>query len=167
MWRVSLLSLLVATALHAEILPSFVLDLAAAKATHIVVVTEGREIDGKVFVLESWRGDLRNRDMLTLPELAAFKSKESRRVTNGLWVNKKEAPVFVTGDRMVLFLVRNGDKWEGAGHDLRTSVVWIDADKAYALQQWFDPGPLEVGAIEMSERELKEKIEQIELVTPR
>ena len=47
-----------ATTASAEIQPSFSLDGCSWLATHVVVVTEGDRIDGKVTVLESWKGNL-------------------------------------------------------------------------------------------------------------
>src|SRR5262245_30388928 len=91
----------------AEILPSFRLDASGWHATHIVVVTEGEKIDGKVRVLESWRGDLRPGDRLDLPDLAAFAPLQSR-VINTAFAAKPVPgqPKHVTGQRMVLFLRR-------------------------------------------------------------
>ncbi|MGD2114647.1 MAG: hypothetical protein PVG07_06335, partial [Acidobacteriota bacterium] len=51
-------TLLLAPSAGAGIRPSFHLDLVAWEATHVVVATEGPEIDGELTVLESWRGDL-------------------------------------------------------------------------------------------------------------
>src|SRR5581483_6518917 len=61
-------------------LPSFNLDACAWFATHVVLVTEGKKIDGVVEVLECWKGDLKKGDILTLPELADFASEESRTI---------------------------------------------------------------------------------------
>jgi hypothetical protein len=42
-------------------------------ATHIVIATEDEEIEGKLTVLESSRGDLRPGGIIFIPELASFK----------------------------------------------------------------------------------------------
>ena len=46
----------------AGIRPSFYLDGCGWEATHVVVVDAGEKIDGRVVVLESWKGDLRKGD---------------------------------------------------------------------------------------------------------
>lgn len=154
MWRVSLLSLLIATALHAEIRPSFDPDVCAAKATDIVVVTEGKEIDGKVTVVEWWRGELRPGDTLELPELAAFRSQESRQVHPWFFEDTTKLPATVNGNQMVLFLVKREGKWEGAGTDMQTSIVWLEAHSAFAFVQISNPGDAELVRLDQSEREL-------------
>src|SRR5438874_1861724 len=86
----------------AAIRPSFHLDTSGWHATHIVVVTEGERIDGKVRVLESWRGDLRPGDRLELPDLAAFAPLKSRAISAPFLAKPMAGqPTHVTGDRMV------------------------------------------------------------------
>src|SRR5262249_53146583 len=69
-----------AGAAPAAIRPSFQLDSCAWAATHVIVVTEGARIDGVVEVLESWAGDLKKGDTITVPELAEFAPEAKRRV---------------------------------------------------------------------------------------
>src|SRR5215470_6273267 len=65
---------------NAGIRPSFNLDYCSWHATHIVVATEGDEIDVRLTVLESWEGDLSPGETIYITELASFKSEESRTV---------------------------------------------------------------------------------------
>ena len=51
--------------------PSFNLDYSAWKATHIVLATENGTIDGRLKVVESWKGDIKPGMELILPELGA------------------------------------------------------------------------------------------------
>ncbi len=47
-----------ASSASAAIRPSFYLDYSVWKATHIVLATEGDSIDGRLRVIESWKGNL-------------------------------------------------------------------------------------------------------------
>lgn len=58
--------------------PSFLPQESAWRATDVVLVTEGKEIDGVVEVIETLKGDLKPGVTLTLPDLAEFKTKEAR-----------------------------------------------------------------------------------------
>ena len=84
--------------------PSFHLEHSAWEATHVVVVTEGKKIDGVVEVLESWKGDLKKGDSFTLTELAAFAPAEARVVAKPLFGKDDGPTIRVTCSRMVLFL---------------------------------------------------------------
>src|SRR6185369_10112108 len=89
----------------AGIRPSFGLEGNTWNATHIVVVTEGKTIDGIFRVLESWKGDLNPGDTIKVPELASFKAESSRTVSDPWYQKPGTNPgLVVTGDRMVLFL---------------------------------------------------------------
>jgi len=108
--------------------PRFDLDICTWSATHIVVATEGKSINGHLTVIESWVGPLAPGVELRLPKLAAFAPVESRRVRGRL---------LVTGARMVLFLKYDAvaKTWASAaswGH-IEESVCWIKDDQAYAL----------------------------------
>src|SRR5580658_2628 len=80
---VALLTLIFMSQANAGTRPSFYLDACAWDATHIVVVTEGERTDGQVSVLESWKGDLKPGDNITVPELAAFEPQSSRIIDPG------------------------------------------------------------------------------------
>jgi len=158
-----LLALIVTSAeATAAIRPSFHLDSCSWRATHIVVVTEGATIDGNVEVLESWAGDLRPGDKLTIPELAAFVPEKARAIAPAFGGKKADQPTHVTGSRMVLFLVLADEpgkpKWRAADpvwKAIGVSMVWIEGGMGYALEQRINPGPSELVAQDMTERELK------------
>lgn len=82
------------------------------RATHVVVAAA--EPGGRFKVAESWKGDLKPGDTLTIPAL------------------EKDAK----GD-MVLFLGRDGDSWRpaGIGDGWLISVAWFDGEKVLAIQQ--------------------------------
>lgn len=134
--------------------PAFSLDYCAWGATHIVVVTEGEKIDGKVRVLESWKGDLKPGEEITIPELAEFAPAKKRVISD--WLRrKKNLPDAVSCSRMVLFLVRNPEKavpgkpdkpwlptegiW-GGKIGMEFSVAWIESDEAIAFDRPWNPG---------------------------
>ena len=75
-----LLSLVVAAHAEAKFVPSFNLADVAWNATHVLLVTEGDTIDGKVQVLEVWKGAMERQQWITVPELAAFAPPESREI---------------------------------------------------------------------------------------
>lgn len=131
----------------AAIRPSFNLNYSVWKATHIVLATEGEVIDGRLSVLESWKGDLKQGAEVILPELAAFAEKASRQVD---WWGLTDLPPpyarYVTGSKMVLFMVKSeGGEWVSAGYwgqgGFKISVAWIERGEAYAFKQVMNPGP--------------------------
>jgi hypothetical protein len=157
------LLMLWAIAVCAEPLPQFQLDASAWLATDIVVVTEGESIDGRVEVLQSWKGDLKPGDSITVPALAAFASAESRAVSK--WFDQSEAvPRIVSGSRMILFLIRKGDGWHAAdawSSEIRVSTAWIEGDQVFAFNQQTVPGALQLLALELHAPAVKRRVEEI------
>jgi hypothetical protein len=165
----------------AGIRPSFMPEESSWRATDIVVVTEGKDIDGVVQVIESWKGDLKPGSTLTIPELAEFKTKDARLIDNWSWNNNARPSEFVTGDRMILFLrdrnkipaltsededERNttadseekASRWSGAnpmGREVRYSTVWIERDKVFCFIQMMNPGPSMLSSTRMTEGGLR------------
>src|SRR6185369_5181374 len=75
----SLLFLLtVSSAASAGLRPSFDPDGCSWRATDIVVVTEGSQIDGNFKVLETWKGDLKPGQTIRVPELRSFQDQAAR-----------------------------------------------------------------------------------------
>lgn len=170
---VALAVLLLAVPASAAIRPSFHLDDSAWKATHIVLATEGPAVDGKLEVIESWKGDLAPGAPVTVPALATFADAGRRQVH---WFGMQDLPEpyvrSVTGAKMVLFLIRTSDPPQASGSvpapDLwrnasvnsscgfDTSVAWIERGEAYTYKQILNPGPTrlvhESSAIEMKLR---------------
>jgi len=149
----------IAAPTSAAIRPSFYLDYSVWKATHIVLATEGDVIDGRLSVIESWKGDLEPDTNVILPELAGFADAKSRRVHD--WGQRQDLPEpyarVVTGSRIVLFLVASAPTtqttsseskpraWLPAsyfGHGgFKVSVAWLERGEAYAFVQVENPGP--------------------------
>lgn len=169
------LSLLVLTitssASSAAIRPSFYADGCAWNATHIVVATEGEKIDGILTVIESWKGDLKKADTITVPELAAFADRKEREVKKGLFADDKPDPTHVSGSRMVLFLIEGPkdekDKrtWKPAGsiwkNRMEVSVAWIEKNKVHAIEQQINPGPSELIYLGKNECEFACRVQEI------
>jgi hypothetical protein len=168
---VSLIAVLLFT-IHAEagIRPSFVLDYCTWHATHIVIATEGDEIDGKLTVLESWKGDLQPGEVVSIPELAIFKPQSSREVKRGIFGSEKPKK-YVTGSRMILFLRKldrpvetlnepvdkshGSDRWEPASRQgMNVSVLWIEGGQSFAFIQVMNPGDSILTYYDDSEREI-------------
>ena len=160
---------------YAGIRPSFGLDHCTWHATHVVVATEGDKIDGRLIVLESWRGDLRPGEVISIPELASFKSQSSREIKTGPFAIKSDEPKrYVTSSRMILFLKkkaeapetstnledksRASDQWEPASREgINVSVLWIEGDHAFAFIQVMNPGDSILTYYRDSEKEIRDR----------
>ncbi len=165
---------------HAGIRPSFMPEESSWRSTDIVVVTEGKEIDGVVQVIETWKGELKPGSTLTIPDLAEFKAKDARLVDNYSWNERQGTSEFVTGDRMILFLRdqtkisanaesddeqneaaetgENRSRWSGAnpmGREVKYSTVWIERDKVYCFIQIMNPGPSLLCSTQMTDASLR------------
>ncbi len=174
--------LAVSTAALAGIRPSFSPEGCSWRATDIVVVTEGSQIDGNFQVLETWKGDLKPGQTIGVPELAKFKEKDARLINSGAWTEETGGnPQYVSGARMILFLrdaVKaqadpEDDQWQTAepgtntsrwkptnpmGTEMKYSTVWIENGKVYCFMQIMNPGdPVIVGA--GTEAELKTQVD--------
>lgn len=164
-----------ATHASAALMPSFRLEPCSWEATHIVVVTEGDKIDGEVEVLESWKGDLKQGDKLSLPDLASF-APEKKRVVSKRFVGgdqDEKLPATVSGSRMVLFLIHKQGKpeegkpantsWLPASkwREMHASVTWIEGGKVFAFVQEINPGPLQLIWLGLEEKELKKKMDAV------
>jgi hypothetical protein len=125
-------------------------------------------IDGRLTVLESWKGDLAPGDAVSVPELAAFNPEPSRLVKKPFWFKDAEPSRHVTGDRMVLFLkekpraqtegdeAARGRVWEPAGNGgVNVSALWVEGDKTYAFIQVMNPGDTILIDYGKSESEVK------------
>jgi hypothetical protein len=166
----SLFVVLVAgSAAFGGIRPSFMPETCSWRATDIVVVTEGERIDGVFKVLETLKGDLKSGETIEIPEMSEFKPKEARLVSEPWYQNSKNlAPVYVTGNRMILFLIDakragkaddddkedgeqgelaskpNTSRWRSAnpmGDEVKYSTVWIEGSEVYCFIQMINPGP--------------------------
>ncbi len=170
---VALLSLTPFT--FAGIRPSFSLDHCTWNGTHIVVATEGDEIDGRLTVLESWKGELRPGEVISIPSLASFKSQSSREIKTGPFAVKSNEPKrYVTGSRMILFLKKKAevpetstdlenksqtsDQWEPASREgINVSVLWIEGDQSFAFIQVMNPGDSILTHYRDSEKEIRDR----------
>lgn len=106
-------------------------------STHIVIVTEGEQIDGKVTVIESWQGDLYPGYSLTVPELAAFSSAESRKLycpDMFLYLHECESPVpeVTSGSEIILFLRDKRTPSDPQGW-CAIGALWVEGEDAYGL----------------------------------
>jgi hypothetical protein len=134
--------------------PSFYEDYSIWKSSDIVVATEGEAIDGRLRVLECWKGKAKPDDEIIVPELAQFASDQSRQTY--LFINRPTGKA-VTGKRMILFLVRKTQArqttqpavaaadWQAASYwdgGFTTSVAWVEEGRVWAMQQVINPGPV-------------------------
>ena len=124
---------------RAQTMPVFG-EAGAWAATHVVVVNEAGVIDGHVEVQESWKGDLKPGEWITVPELAAFAPEAARRVSPGR-AGDPARPAHVTGHRVVLFLAaefvpgeggRPGHTaWASSRNGMNGPVAWVEAGEVY------------------------------------
>jgi len=176
-WVCATLGLLVCAAdAAAAVQPSFQLDACSWNATHVVVVSEGGKIDGDVEVLDTWKGDLKKGDRITVPALAAF-APEKERTISEWWFKRgeeKDLPTMVTCSRMVLFLIRKQERPEGgrlaatewlpaAGEadGFKVSTTWIEGDRAFAFVQQINPGPSVLVSQGKGERWLRQRVDGV------
>jgi hypothetical protein len=156
--------------------PSFDDVICAWEATDIVVGSKGEKIDGVVKVLESWKGDLKTGDLLTVPELAEFADEKARIIAKPLGTKDTSAdePESVTCSRMVLFLVRKQNKANGGKPEsitwlpantrwkkIHVSIAWIEKGKVVAFRQCISPGPSELILHQTTEAEFKRQVENV------
>ena len=157
--------LLFVSNISAGIRPSFTLDTCSWNATHIVIATEGEEIDGKFTILESLKGDLNYGETVYIPEFASFKEESLRQVKE--W--NSENPLsskYVSGARMILFLKKNPNSkqlWESADpfKEFKVSVVWIEGADTFAFIQTMNPGSSILVEYGKAETEIKDQISEI------
>lgn len=172
----------------AGIAPVFGLDSSCWYATDIVVVDEGENIDGKLSVIETWRGPLVPGDKLSIPELAQYASPSRRKINvQYTQANHPRTPAKVSGRRMILFLRPAFDertlseethfqrpkprrsriqprKWFPASrknYGIHVSTIWIENEMPFVFTQPRRPGPLELTRpreILNSESAIKKKV---------
>jgi hypothetical protein len=153
---------------EAGIRPSFWLDSCTWDATHIVLVATTSQ--GDVFtVMQSWKGDLKARDTLKVPELKPDSDAVaiSRYPAGEAFDHIDESgisgrvPNQPVGSQMVLFLKSRKEKhaasqatniqasgqWKPASlyGGMKVSVVWIDGGQLFCFQQQMNPGPSALG----------------------
>src|SRR5262245_56943245 len=147
----------VSAACAGRIEPSFATETAAWNATHIVLANEGEEIDGRLKVRESWKGDLQPGDEIEVPDLKKFQPDEARKIDRRFTFTTEKPETLaktVTCQRMVLFLVRGeaadgnpSPAWRPAMTvgdrplPMAVSVAWLEGEEALAIQQVMNPGP--------------------------
>ncbi|MBX9622180.1 MAG: hypothetical protein K2X82_00030 [Gemmataceae bacterium] len=135
---------------------SFMPGDCAARSTHVVVT------DGSGEILESWVGDLKPGD--TVP-VGKFKLKLEQEVTPLAYLNRdegipaKDRPTKVTGNRLVVFLVKDGWAYDGTppvdgwgageclGKDFDISVGWVEGGLVFGNTSLGPsiPGPYGLG----------------------
>ena len=143
-WRrlgllVTIISLLAVSTALAISPPSFHLDSCAYHATEIVVAAQEPGSEGKLVVLESWKGSLTRGTRFTLPDFppAPMEAWDIRFYT-------AHQHVTITGTRIVLFLKpaanKSAGQWVGVNDELSRngplplSIVWIEAGEAYTYR---------------------------------
>jgi hypothetical protein len=154
----------------ALIRPSFELEACTWEATHIVVVSQTYKTDIDVEVLESWKGDLKKGDFITIPELMEFIPEQARVVHRCFWEDEDASlPTHVNGQRMVFFLIKENREgqaftWKSAGKAWRSmdvSMSWIEQGRAFAFMQIMNPGPTQLVSLGKTEAELKDKVAKL------
>jgi hypothetical protein len=169
----------------ARIEPSFELDYCTWHATQVVLV-EVTAKDGVFSVVESWKGELRPGERITVPELTPALGAKPISVyptrTNFFAHDKagigEQIPRQPAGSRMVLFLKkREGseisptstnsvEKWGPADmfDEMKTSTVWIDGEKVYSFQQLINPGSSKFFILHSSLQQMKARVVEINRV---
>ena len=160
--------MLIGHSAHARILPSFHLPSAAKAAAHVIVVEER-------MVVEVWAGDMKVGDSYPAANVVPRGNKavykcghlDDAEIDRQLAEKAIKRVGQVTGKRMVFFLPPQPPKTAiekalATGHEY--STVWIEESQAFAIQQWINPGPADLRALDMSEAELKQAVHDIQAV---
>ncbi|RPJ60239.1 MAG: hypothetical protein EHM23_11110 [Acidobacteria bacterium] len=165
--------------MYGALQPYFSLDFSSWRATHILLASEGEQIDGKLVILECWKGDLNPGDIIQLPELASFNSRESRAIKTVPDHGTEGQPQYVTGSRIGLFLrdkpMEAADNQEPANHQSSPSsvwqpasyfgmnfcVIWIEADQTFGFRQLTMHEPSVLTGLGKSETEIRMRVSEI------
>jgi hypothetical protein len=157
-------SLCLAGASLAESLPSLHLPWAAQAAKSIVVVEDGK-------IAEVWAGDAKvGASHAPDAKPAAIKvvygwppviAGEDKLIDEELAKKGLKRVGAVSGKRMVYFNLPE-PPYQGIAQmisrDRAYTTVWLEGGQAFAIQQWMNPGPAEMRALEMKEDELKQVV---------
>jgi hypothetical protein len=156
----------------------------AFRATDIVVASVGQSLDGRVFIIDSWKGSLKPGDSILIPEFDYFRFRFPREVQccgDFLVPMGQGQKNYVTGSRMILFLCKRSlpstnqggqgtsipVMWTSAGTPqliggwgppVRSTTIWIEGDESFAFE---DAGELEPGILtyfKYSEKQIREKV---------
>jgi hypothetical protein len=177
-------SLLGVNTAEARIEPSFNVETATVEATHVVLVTQDAKREGSFRVVESWKGDLKPTAELHLKDFSL--PEKARRIYGNTLIPTDVEPRLVTGQRIVVFLYRSvgadgHEVWQAAmctrfrngktsvrnPFPLVVSAIWIEAGKAYAVQQLKNPGPARMHPLwsaheaELNEQQVKDDVLRI------
>lgn len=151
--------------------PTFSVEDAAPRATHIVVATEGDEIDGQLTVIDSWKGDLKTNEVILVPEMKAWSPVDARKALGayrGLYLALdpelvEHLPTHVSCKRIVLFLIKKADRWKPASKTrlMSMSAAWIEDRYVLTYVQHSNPGPLELCPCRDSADEFKATVAKV------
>jgi hypothetical protein len=151
--------------------PSFSIEDAAPRATHIVVATEGDEIDGELTVIECWKGNLKAREVISVPQMKTWSQVDAREVLGemagfykAMYPERVERlPSHVSCKEVVLFLIRDGETWKPASKTqlMSMSAVWIENGLVLRYIQLFNPGPQELCPCSDSVDEFKMSVTEV------
>jgi len=173
--RLGLLSALVISFVQlslAAIRPSFSLAYCSWHATDIVLV-EVTQKPGVFRAIESWKGDVKTGNLVTVPELQpptgameidAYPNEFADILKGGL---NEQIPGQRVGSQMVLFLKKapetSSDHWKPADlfGEMKASAVWTDGGHLYAFLQPMNPGPSVLAPWDMSLDKMKDRIREI------
>jgi hypothetical protein len=164
---VMVLALLVLPQSHAGIKPRFMFDYSRWRATDIVVASEAGTIDGKLKVLEAWKGKLKPGQEVLVPELARF-ADTAARLIDRRFSTQGDPEQKVSGARMILFLVRDNPNvepqppsleltWRPAddhGGSFDHSVAWVEDGEVFAHLNISSDEPSRIMTAESSETEM-------------
>ncbi len=161
----------IASEASGRLAPTFNLEDAAPRATHIVVATEGDKVDGRLTVIESWKGDLKTNEVILVPEMKAWSPVDARKALGayrGLYLALdpelvKHLPTHVSCKRIVLFLIKDADRWKPASKTrlMSMSAAWIEDRYVLTYVQHSNPGPLELCPCRDSADEFKATVAKV------
>ncbi len=156
----------------AAIRPSFRAKHSANTSTHVVVAAQSGEHLSQLSVLHSWRGGLEPGMTIKVPELAQLPEAPWQGKNLVLFLIKSSATATARDDSkpdsyQPRWLPAGGYPYSGGGvapsnyYDVthfNIAIAWVEEDRVYALQQTFNPGPLNVTRLSKSLDDLKQLV---------
>jgi hypothetical protein len=152
--------------------PAFLLDYCSWHATDVVLV-EVTPKSGVFRVMESWKGDLKAGNLITVPEMqpptggmeiVSYPRDFDDIVKGGA---NEQIPAQHIGSQVVLFLKESSEAsnnhWKSADlfGEMKASAVWMDRGQLYTFRQLMNPGPSVLVPWDMTLDKMKDRVSEI------
>jgi hypothetical protein len=146
-----------------EFRPSFDLNSRTWHAAHILIATEGDQVDGVLTILEVWSGNANVGEEIVLSQPYDFKIGKVDSSTQ--FSRKPILPDTVMSQEVILFLCKDeAGAWTVpplAFGGMTTSMLWIEDGLACMFTQLYNPGPSVFLNSGQSKSEVKSTVDEL------